>query len=67
MADIKQAAKWMQEGKAVRRPYFVPGKTLFGPYGVVYGVHGTAPKDNEWAEFHTQDLLANDWEVSDGN
>ena len=64
MADIKQAARWMKQGKAVRRPFYVPGKATFGTVGIVYGHIGALVQDAPWCEFTTDDLLADDWEIA---
>lgn len=54
MADIKQAAKWMKEGKKVRR-----ADTDF-----VWDADTEFVSDQNGDEcMHIDDLLADDWEV----
>lgn len=64
MADIKQAAKWMQEGKRVKRPAWIPD-----------GIKCEDPLENQfssivWADdgmlvdMSPKDLLAEDWEIA---
>ena len=60
MADIKQAAKWMQKGRRVysvdsqrSQSIYMNENELF--YGAVSGVR---------TFFHLEDLLADDWEIS---
>jgi hypothetical protein len=58
MADIKQAAKWMQEGKVVRRAEI--------PYWEIYQGDRTGHVmngANDDAQFRPDDLLADDWEI----
>ena len=68
MADIKQAAKWMQEGKRVRRPQLHPpismGIVANGvPRIYVRGVvRPTSVQDS--APFDVEDFLAEDWEIA---
>lgn len=63
MADIKQAAKWMQEGNKVRRVIW-PSGYYWLPWGdhVLIELHAPLqePKD---ALFGFDDLLADDWEI----
>jgi urease gamma subunit len=59
MADIKQAAKWMQEGKKVRREESMDGCAYMlskHSIRVVFDSEHTAI-------FFNDDLLADDWEV----
>lgn len=60
MANIQQAAKWMQEGKRVRREEWQGGASLMLDAGgfVVWTRTGT--------EFLVQlhNLLATDWEIA---
>ena len=71
MADIKQAAKWMDEGKRVRRPYLAKSLSLgneitFKQWIVVYiGKRVRRSHGNTEAPFSTDDLLADDWEVAE--
>ena len=64
MANILQAAKWMQEGKRVRRPQWIPD-----------GVRSEEPVTNQFsaivwaddgrlADIGCVDLLADDWEIA---
>ena len=58
MADIKQAAKWMQEGKTVRRE---------GANWAVRSIRGgytVSPRGNTVACM-VDDLLADDWEIAE--
>lgn len=74
MADIKQAAKWMQEGRLVRRPHYgtrgLSGESF--PVAIraeqghtdeglvaVCACHGR-PK-----HFAIESLLADDWEIAE--
>jgi hypothetical protein len=73
MADIKQAAKWMQEGKRVRRanPNYPEGLANYGPESLIAGpaqglqdvllcsCHGY-PKS-----IRMESLLADDWELAE--
>ena len=61
MADIKQAAKWMQEGRRVKRPDERDGVAL-------------RCRTNGWLSrsaagknpaLHVTDLLADDWEIAE--
>jgi hypothetical protein len=68
MSDIKQAAKWMQEGKRVRRPRL--DRTI--SIGKIEGwirvyVRGVVrPLDmQESAPFGIEDLIAEDWEIAE--
>jgi hypothetical protein len=59
MSDIQQAAKWMQEGKKVRRALWAPSyfirSTRAGFFHDDQGVMLT------W--LMVEDLLADDWEI----
>jgi hypothetical protein len=66
MADIKQAAKWLNEGRAIRRnswfedlPSIV--QTSFG-YSIHWESFGDIPMRPKL--MITEDLLAGDWELS---
>jgi len=73
MADIKQAAKWMEEGKQVRRlTPFVCRENQFsvgiiGPPGNFSAkggvVVGAAP--HKIPVFSIEALLADDWEIAE--
>ena len=61
MADIKQAAKWMQEGQRVRRPSF------FGDFAYIKGRGNsidTIDHNPEDEPLNITDLLADDWEIA---
>lgn len=70
MADIKQAAKWMQEGKLVRRPWLAGHITLgipkgkMGPDWILVYEEGLRARDRRTASFDANDLLADDWEIA---
>jgi hypothetical protein len=63
--DIKQAAKWMREGKKVRRAAWFAGRRDVVAHSsredVVYA-HSLGAHD---VPFSCTDLLAEDWEVAD--
>ncbi len=61
MADIKQAALWMEDGEIVRRKNFFPG---FGYKKE--GRKGINTTDNniDMEPFELTDLLADDWEIA---
>lgn len=67
MADIKQAAKWIDEGRQVRRPFLMPEISLGSSRGptryIAVFTHGKRAHDFRLAPFNTEDLLADDWEV----
>lgn len=68
MADIKQAAKWMQEGKKVKRHLWIRDQRI-GHYG-----DGDSCVDLFYSDGRKQvhepfvlmslDLLADDWEIA---
>jgi hypothetical protein len=65
MADIKQAAVWMQEGKRVRCQYW-PDKKFYlhqDEDGFVAGAggYGNMPS-NPYEEMEVSDILSDDWE-----
>ena len=57
MADIKQAAEWMQEGYTVTRPKWPNYHLDSGGDSVWHR------ERNDWAYFDIEDLLADDWEI----
>ncbi len=74
MANVQQAAKWMQEGRRIRRPHngnFISlGRTLnagLSPAGLIVvfvdGVERSQDKQ-ESAPFTIEALLAEDWEIA---
>jgi hypothetical protein len=73
MANIQQAAKWMQEGKRVRQSFNAPGIAVgitenggLSPSGLlVVFVKGVERSQDvqECAPFTVDALLADDWEL----
>lgn len=67
MADIKQAAKWMQEDKRIRRtiwpPLYVWRVIARQPPVVTLALGDFGPKQD--AMFGIDDLLADDWEIAE--
>jgi hypothetical protein len=73
MADIKQAAKWMQKGKQVRRSQWaqlrlkaaIGAEKDFVDRGICRGtvIDAVMPRINDPLEI--DDLLADDWELAD--
>jgi hypothetical protein len=59
MADIKQAAKWMGEGKKVRRSIWNDGETCESKNFRIVDQDGAPTK------FWKQELLAEDWEIAE--
>jgi hypothetical protein len=60
VADIKQAAKWLDEGKSVGRKWGLPALAMkSSPQGFV------EYDDGSMVEFEVSDLLADDWEIAD--
>jgi hypothetical protein len=69
MADIKQAVRWMKQGRRVRRPHF------FGQFAYMacakdmrFNKGNIAIVDNNQEEcepLNLQDLIANDWEIAE--
>lgn len=70
MADIKQAAKWMQEGQLVRRPILDRSISIGQKLGTAQFrwirvmENGKLARDGRTACFITDDLLADDWEIA---
>jgi len=70
MANIMQAAKWMQEGKRVRRGFhantisLAPLKVAFCPAWIRVFENGRPAKGQRLAPFDPEDLLADDWEIA---
>lgn len=58
MADIRQAARWMQEGKKVKRSLWEQG------YVKADGAR-TIDEDGKPTRFWLPELLADDWELAD--
>lgn len=63
MADIKQAARWMQQGKRVEGGDSIYPLSAQGSYILFH------PSDGESGTYSmgTLDLLAEDWEIADSN
>ncbi len=62
MADIKQAAKWMKEGKRVKRADWRAEFGTISTQGLIYWLNDDSkPK----GYFSTTDLLADDWQLAD--
>ena len=71
MADIKQAAKWMNEGKRVRRPRWILTTMGLRKDGIDHAerlwlLSTLVPSDppTEYVPYIT-DLLADDWEIAE--
>lgn len=60
MADIKQAAKWMDEGKRVKRPDS-EDDGVYAASNCKFVLRNG--QDVAWLQ--TTDLLADDWEVAE--
>ena len=67
MADIKQAAKWMQEGKTVRRAIWKDGHPFmngrFPPRFISLNQSGYLIGRRDELPVHIGALLAEDWEI----
>lgn len=61
MADIKQAAKWMQEGFGVQRAEFKDGPNDMYLFREDMGI---VNENLESLVFTAGDLLADDWEIA---
>ena len=59
MADIKQAAEWMRQGKKVRRAESLDGCSYMLSKHSIRVVFN----DEHTAIFFNDDLLADDWEI----
>lgn len=70
MADIKQAAKWMQEGRKVRRStrsfIWQDWKGRKRPYAVRL-IRRADGINIHAANFGIEDILADDWEIAEDN
>jgi hypothetical protein len=65
MADIKQAAKWMEAGRKVTRRGFNEDGSYFwtnGSFGFIHYWSKVLDRKMEDA-LEVQDLLADDWEI----
>lgn len=67
MADIKQAAKWIREGKLVRRPIWDDGLVWKSDnYGAVSLEALNINVDAYQSDLlEVDDLLADDWEIAE--
>jgi len=68
MADIKQAAKWMQEGKTVfRRPRTgFKWRIWLGDDGTITDTDALNEYEDTYpAPFDCKDILADDWELAE--
>lgn len=71
MADIKQAAEWLREGKLVRRPYLdkhfslEASQSTFFPRWIMVCEGGHFTADKRHAPFTVEDFLADDWEIAE--
>ena len=61
MADIKQAAKWMQEGKVVKRTAWGTSKCRLHVCHPWEKIHDDLDRI---AEFTAIELFADDWEIA---
>ena len=67
MANIKQAAKWMEKGKRVRRPMF-KDDVYIGEKGLNAAPIRRIYADGEptgYLILRVDDLLADDWEIAE--
>ena len=66
MADIQQAAKWMQEGKHVRRAGWYEGIVMRRDLGdvVIFYRQETALERAKVLPMLAEHLLADDWEIA---
>jgi len=62
MADIKQAAKWMQEGKEVHRATWGTSPVRLHICKPTAKVHDDLDRK---ADFTALELLAEDWEIAE--
>ena len=62
MADIKQAAKWMQEGKVVHRSSWGGSPVKLH---VCYPWEKVRDDQEKSSMFSAVELLAEDWEISE--
>ena len=66
MADIKQAAKWLKEGKRVRRPDFGQGYSQgIDSCGYLRPYNPQGKIVNNKRSLDPDDLLADDWEIAE--
>jgi hypothetical protein len=61
MADIIQAARWMQEGKRVKRAEW---EAEYGVANKAFLIRWLNGNRETHAPFSVQDLLATDWELA---
>lgn len=71
MADIKQAAKWMQEGKEVTRKAWGKSPVRLHANNIVGRLHVNSiickieDDFNRSASFTVIELMADDWEIAE--
>ena len=66
MSDIKQAAKWLQEGRRVRRPTCDPKSFFYiNPGSDFIHYNSTLLRRHLSDALETSDLLADDWEIAE--
>ena len=75
MADIKQAAKWLKEGRRVRRPINSHSISLgleanegISPDGLLVVFVNCLQRDREvqeYAPITVEQILADDWEIAE--
>jgi hypothetical protein len=70
MANIQQAAQWLDEGKAVRRSGYLCTHIFINEHGTVWcrylgHAHVTSNvREDRTFVITTEDLLADDWEIA---
>jgi hypothetical protein len=66
MADIKQAAKWLQQGKKVRRSSWGFADFCLITVEIDDGTNHIEPFDEIWTmHWEPEDFLAEDWEIKE--
>jgi hypothetical protein len=65
MADIKQAAKWMQEGERVKRWIWSSDTYLYLEKDWTFHVRPSRDEMSHNYEMGLIDLLAYDWEIAE--
>jgi hypothetical protein len=66
MADIKQAAKWIQDGKHVQRKGWIAEYATRNHTFLICWINDYRVEAADHAPFSVYDLLADDWEIADG-
>ena len=64
MADIKQAAKWAEEGKRVRRPEMESTEWFALKLGCYFEWGSSEERNTEGSLLEISDILADDWEIA---